>query len=623
MDRLKYVKLENEDGSYSSSIPLAVDSDHVDVNGNTLTNELNKLSHMQTNISHIDLNNKINLLENVSWNIGSGWTSITNGFAHASGATETLTTSVSIVENEPYILVFTCTNQYSSTTDEALSVEFGGSGHFEQYQDNGTVTKYFTFYPTNGDLKFTPSTNWAGNLYDIGLYKINNDDLLKPTLKIYDENDNLSFSSIVTDGNMHNIIFSNNALQMATIKANKNIAIGNNALSKTGTGYFNTAIGYNSQKESVNGTRNISVGYESLANIINGDRNIAIGTFALEKVTNGRNNIGIGADAAWYTTTGNNNIAISNGALNSNVTGSGNIALGYFANSANTTGGQNISLGHLSNAYNTTGAYNIALGYFAHYNGTNDKFNVALGYQNMSQTPLTNCEYNIALGYNAMQKGSGSHNIALGFSALKSPTNATTHNIAIGYECMGLGVTCGAEGDNVAIGHSSGRKIAGVQNIALGRGALNDACTNFNIAIGSSALQRNTSAGNIGIGYSAGQYITTGQKNIIMGYGTGNNITTASNCIILGNSINGVNQDNFISIGNEFMALDHHIGLGTSYQTNARVTIGAGTADMAPLRLNSGTLTTTPQADCIEYDGVHLYFVDHAGVRHQLSEVTS
>ena len=41
MDRLKYIKLENEDGSYSSSIPLAVDSNYVSVNGNTLTNELN------------------------------------------------------------------------------------------------------------------------------------------------------------------------------------------------------------------------------------------------------------------------------------------------------------------------------------------------------------------------------------------------------------------------------------------------------------------------------------------------------------------------------------------------------------------------------------------------------
>ena len=42
MDKLKYIKLENEDGSYSSSIPLAVDSNYVDVNGSTLTNVLNQ-----------------------------------------------------------------------------------------------------------------------------------------------------------------------------------------------------------------------------------------------------------------------------------------------------------------------------------------------------------------------------------------------------------------------------------------------------------------------------------------------------------------------------------------------------------------------------------------------------
>ena len=41
MDKLKYIKLENEDGSYSSSIPLSVDSDHVDVGQDSLTNVLN------------------------------------------------------------------------------------------------------------------------------------------------------------------------------------------------------------------------------------------------------------------------------------------------------------------------------------------------------------------------------------------------------------------------------------------------------------------------------------------------------------------------------------------------------------------------------------------------------
>lgn len=57
MDKLKYVKLENPDGTYSDSIPLAVDGDHVDVNGNTLTEELGKkandsdISNLQNEIS--------------------------------------------------------------------------------------------------------------------------------------------------------------------------------------------------------------------------------------------------------------------------------------------------------------------------------------------------------------------------------------------------------------------------------------------------------------------------------------------------------------------------------------------------------------------------------------------
>ena len=44
MDKLKYIKLENEDGSYSDSIPLAVDGDYVDINGSTLTTKLETLA---------------------------------------------------------------------------------------------------------------------------------------------------------------------------------------------------------------------------------------------------------------------------------------------------------------------------------------------------------------------------------------------------------------------------------------------------------------------------------------------------------------------------------------------------------------------------------------------------
>ena len=61
MDKLKYIKLENEDGSYSNSIPLAVDSDHVDINGDTLTSVISKKANAtDVNVSISNLESKIN-----------------------------------------------------------------------------------------------------------------------------------------------------------------------------------------------------------------------------------------------------------------------------------------------------------------------------------------------------------------------------------------------------------------------------------------------------------------------------------------------------------------------------------------------------------------------------------
>ena len=44
MDKLKYIKLTNEDGSYSESIPLSVDGQYVDINGQSLTDKINTLA---------------------------------------------------------------------------------------------------------------------------------------------------------------------------------------------------------------------------------------------------------------------------------------------------------------------------------------------------------------------------------------------------------------------------------------------------------------------------------------------------------------------------------------------------------------------------------------------------
>ena len=57
MDKVKYVKLEQPDGSYSDSIPLAVDADYVDVNGSTLTKVLNnKANKDDINNLQIEIN---------------------------------------------------------------------------------------------------------------------------------------------------------------------------------------------------------------------------------------------------------------------------------------------------------------------------------------------------------------------------------------------------------------------------------------------------------------------------------------------------------------------------------------------------------------------------------------
>lgn len=44
MDKLRYIKLENEDGSYSDSIPISVDSNYVDINGMSLADKIETLA---------------------------------------------------------------------------------------------------------------------------------------------------------------------------------------------------------------------------------------------------------------------------------------------------------------------------------------------------------------------------------------------------------------------------------------------------------------------------------------------------------------------------------------------------------------------------------------------------
>ena len=59
MDKLKYIKLENEDGSYSNSIPLAVDGQYVDINGETLINTLNTKPYYYNTVADMKADTKL------------------------------------------------------------------------------------------------------------------------------------------------------------------------------------------------------------------------------------------------------------------------------------------------------------------------------------------------------------------------------------------------------------------------------------------------------------------------------------------------------------------------------------------------------------------------------------
>lgn len=82
MDKLKYIKIENEDGSLSDNIPLGVDAENVDTNdGSTVEIELNNLKNKDSSQDNSinNLNNKINIQDNSINNLKNQINSLASG----------------------------------------------------------------------------------------------------------------------------------------------------------------------------------------------------------------------------------------------------------------------------------------------------------------------------------------------------------------------------------------------------------------------------------------------------------------------------------------------------------------------------------------------------------------
>ena len=188
----------------------------------------------------------------------------------------------------------------------------------------------------------------------------------------------------------------------------------------------------------------------------------------------------------------------------------------------------------------------------------------------------------------------GTHNTAVGMTALNSSTsNSTVGNVAVGY-AAGTAVTTGSNSTyvgayagqanttgsasvntgNTFVGYSAGYStINGSNNTALGFKSLYSNTTGeYNAAFGYEALESCIDGDyNVGMGYRAGYDVTNGHKNVLIGYQAAQNVTTGERNIAIGTDTLAV-----VTTG------DDNIAIGTdalkSLSTNALNTIGIGTS---------------------------------------------
>ncbi|MGC6480120.1 MAG: tail fiber domain-containing protein [Flavobacteriaceae bacterium] len=276
--------------------------------------------------------------------------------------------------------------------------------------------------------------------------------------------------------------------------------------------------------------RNTALGFDALESITTGDDNVALGKSALSKLTSGRFNISVGTNSLENVSNANRNIAVGYSALQNISSGEENVSVGYRSGNSLSSGSRNTSIGMEALDNLTTGSNNVAVGVYS------------LG--------TTTGSSNVAVGHSAAANANGDHNIAIGTSALNQSGSAGSQNVAIGRQAIGLQNAGGR--DNVAFGYRSiYSNTSGSYNVGLGRESLQDNTTGVqNVALGYLAIENNTSGQkNIGIGRSALDNNTTGDRNIAIGDYSDVGANNLSNAIAIGASAR-VNASNSIRLGN-------------------------------------------------------------------------
>jgi len=201
-----------------------------------------------------------------------------------------------------------------------------------------------------------------------------------------------------------------------------NVALGYQALCNGACANYNIAIGSQAMSKcviAISGQRNIGIGDTALSNIVSGTHNVAIGTFASCNATTAISSIAIGDAALVNNTNGHRHIAIGACALCS-ITGStgvyGNIAIGANAgNGINCCDAlYNILIGHNAASSMANATRNIFIGDTVAPSKTTGNDNILIGYR--ASNNLTTGALNVMIGCGVGFNVTGDNNLIIGYS---------------------------------------------------------------------------------------------------------------------------------------------------------------------------------------------------------------
>jgi hypothetical protein len=251
---------------------------------------------------------------------GANWTLVgsnlsSGGYAHITGSTTALTTSLAAVIGTYYQITYTI----SGRTAGSITISYGGI-NINNATASGNTGPLAT---STSVLTITPTTDFDGTVV-LSVKSIGNS----------------SATTIFTNSS------GSTAMEIRANSAVTNTFVGNSAGLKNTTASNNTFLGTSSGSNNTTGANNTFLG--SAAGYSN---------------TTGANNISIGLNAGFNNTTGAGNIFLGTNTGLANTSGIWNVAIGgQQAFSSNTSGGQNVAIGFQTLQSLSSGSENTALG---------------------------------------------------------------------------------------------------------------------------------------------------------------------------------------------------------------------------------------------------------------------